>query len=148
MKGNSSQLRKGRFSEPERIYLVTFSTYQREPLFDCFTCGRIVVNSIRYQENRCHTLAFTVMPDHVHWLLQLNTVPLKALVHSVKSYSSNQINHHLMKKGTVWQPGFHDHALRKEEALLHLARYVILNPVRAGLVRSIREYPLWDAVWL
>jgi REP element-mobilizing transposase RayT len=47
-----------------------------------------------------------------------------------------------------WQEGFHDHALRREEDLRDIARYIVLNPVRAGLVRNIREYPLWDAVWL
>jgi len=148
MKGNSSLLRKGRYSEPGRIYLVTFTTNQRKPIFNNFSCGRIVVNSIRYQDARCSSLAYTVMPDHVHWLLQLKQTPLNTLVHSVKSYSSRQINNQLNGSGNIWQQGFHDHALRKEEDLKQFARYVILNPVRAGLVKSIREYSLWDAVWL
>lgn len=147
MKRNSS-LRKGRFSEPGRIYLVTFVTQDRKPIFYNFSCGRIVVNSIRHQESRSKTLAYTVMPDHVHWLLQLQETPLKILIHSVKSYSSLQINKQLNGTGRVWQQGFHDHALRKEEDLKHLARYVILNPVRAKLVKSVREYSLWDAMWL
>jgi putative transposase len=32
--------------------------------------------------------------------------------------------------------------------LRNLARYVVANPLRAGLVDSIRDYPHWDAVWL
>jgi len=48
----------------------------------------------------------------------------------------------------VWQPGFHDHALRKEEDVRAVARYVVANPLRAGLVQRIGDYPHWNAIWL
>lgn len=48
----------------------------------------------------------------------------------------------------VWQRGFHDRALRQEEDLIATARYVVANPLRAGLVDRIGDYPWWDAVWL
>ena len=48
----------------------------------------------------------------------------------------------------VWQRGYHDHAVRREEDIKSLARYVIANPVRAGLSYSVGSYPHWDAAWL
>jgi len=48
----------------------------------------------------------------------------------------------------VWMSGFHEQALRKEEDLAAVARYVVANPLRAGLVDKLANYPLWDAVWL
>ena len=45
-------------------------------------------------------------------------------------------------------PGFHDHALREEENLLHAARYIVANLKRAGLVQRVSDYPYWDAIWL
>jgi len=48
----------------------------------------------------------------------------------------------------VWQRGFHDHAVRREEDLQALARYVVANPVRAGLVQRTGLYPHWDAIWV
>ena len=39
-------------------------------------------------------------------------------------------------------------ARRREEDLQDVARYVVRNPIRAGLVRSVHEYSLWDAVWI
>jgi hypothetical protein len=48
----------------------------------------------------------------------------------------------------VWQAGFHDHALRADESVVSIGEYVIHNPVRAGLVASVDDYPLWDAAWL
>ena len=89
------------------------------------------------------TLAFVVMPDHVHWLMRLlGTVSLGELVRRFKAKVS------LALGKSVWQRGFHDHALRRDEDLVAVARYVVANPVRAGLVRHIGDYPHWNAVWL
>ena len=43
---------------------------------------------------------------------------------------------------------FHDHALRANEDLRQAARYVIANPIRAGLVRRVGDYPFWNAIWV
>ncbi len=48
----------------------------------------------------------------------------------------------------LWQKGFHDRALRREEDLVTVARYVVANPLRAGLVEKLGDYPLWDAIWV
>lgn len=48
----------------------------------------------------------------------------------------------------VWSRAFHDHAVRREEDLDAMARYVIGNPVRAGLAADVMGYPYWDAAWL
>jgi REP element-mobilizing transposase RayT len=48
----------------------------------------------------------------------------------------------------VWARGFHDRALRREEDVLHAARYVVMNPIRAGLVKRMGDYPYWNAIWL
>ncbi|MNN75503.1 hypothetical protein D3C81_1918110 [compost metagenome] len=52
------------------------------------------------------------------------------------------------RTGKVWQSGYHDHALRRDEDLKAAARYLVANPLRAGLVKSVRDYPFWNAVWL
>ena len=44
----------------------------------------------------------------------------------------------------MWQPGFYDHRLRNEHDLQRQARYIIENPVRAGLAGYAEGYPyLW-----
>lgn len=51
-------------------------------------------------------------------------------------------------QGTCWQPAFHDHALRKDEDRINVARYIVANPLRAGLVERLGDYPHWDSIWL
>jgi REP element-mobilizing transposase RayT len=83
------------------------------------------------------------MPNHLHWLMELNDrCSLSEVVGAIKSVSAHRIGH------SLWQQGFHDHALRKEENILHVARYVVANPLRSGLVARLGDYPYWDAMWL
>ena len=83
------------------------------------------------------------MPDHLHWLMQLGAEhSLSRTVGAIKSVSAHTI------PSLRWQTGFHDHAVRKEEDLRELARYIVLNPVRARLVNKVSDYPHWDAIWL
>ena len=146
---HSRDLRKGRHSEPNRIYLVTTITHQRQPLFLNFYAGRKVVHALRHEEQRAETLAYVVMPDHLHWLLRLESeATLERVVRNVKAFSARRINEAVERRGPVWQPGYHDRALRWEKNLVKLARYVVANPLRAGLVKRVGDYPLWDAVWL
>ena len=96
------------------------------------------------------TLAFVVMPDHIHWLFVLaKNISLSSVVANMKRHSARQINKSCGCQGSrIWQRGFHDHALRREEDVIHVARYIVANPLRAGLVSRIGDYSLWDAAWL
>lgn len=143
-------LRQGRHSEEGRLYLLTTVVRNREPLFGQFVVGRVVVSELRdaTDEGWVNSLAWVVMPDHLHWLVELRSHSLTALMRRVKGRSARAINAHLGRQGPVWQGGCHDRALRQEEDLQDLARYVVANPLRAGLVRRIGDYPLWDALWV
>jgi len=144
-------LRRGRVSESGRVYLVTAVTHGRKPLFADFHCARSLVRCLRHMQaaGRAETYCFVVMPDHLHWLLALGEgQELSALVQATKSYCARQVNALRRENGPVWQAGFHDHALRAEEDVVAVARYLVANPVRAGLVGRVGDYPLWDARWL
>ena len=107
--------------------------------------ARHVVHTLRTSDQLGHssTLAYVVMPDHLHWLFVLGeSQSLSATVAAVKSISARNIGER------VWQTGFHDYGVRREDDLKRLARYVVANPLRAGLVDEIGAYPHWDAVWL
>jgi len=148
---HSKHLRKGRWSEADRPYLVTTRTFDRTPIFRNLFFGRILVNSLRWSDHRkrTRTWCFVVMPDHLHWLFTLgDATTLAHTVSSVKKFSAREINRLREERGPIWQDGYHDRAIRRDESLRQAARYVVTNPLRAGLVRSVRDYALWDARWL
>jgi putative transposase len=144
-KPHGKDLRKGRFSEPNRIYLITTVTKNRKRVFEDFYAARCLVSILRQEQclERAETLAYVIMPDHLHWLMSLGqSLALSAVVGAVKSLTAHRL------KEVIWQRGFHDHAVRSEEDLPEMARYIVANPLRAGLVTKIGDYPHWDAKWL
>ena len=146
-----SDLLRGRAPIGWQTYLVTTVTRGRTPLFANLNLGRIVVRTLHRPAiaTGAATLSYVVMPDHLHWLVQLHPQrDLSSVVKAVKGNSALEINRVRRTRGPVWQVGFHDHALRREEDLQDVARYVVCNPVRAGLVRRVDDYSLWDAVWV
>jgi len=146
----SRDLRKGRYSEPGRIYLLTTVTRERRPLFREFSLARCCIQAMRFEHERgvVNSLAFVVMPDHLHWLVELHQGDLADLMKSFKCRVTSQANRRGGLSGSIWHSGYHDHALRKEEDLVTMARYLVANPLRAGLVKKLNDYPHWDAVWL
>jgi REP element-mobilizing transposase RayT len=146
----SHRLRAGRYAEPNRIYLLTTNTLDRKPIFANFSLGRLVVHQFRRAQNvgLAKSLAWVVMPDHFHWLIELENCSLRRLMGETKSLIARDVNLSLNRSGALWQQGFHDRALRREDDLVQMARYVVANPLRAGLVEKLGDYPLWDAIWI
>ena len=140
---HSHALRQGRHPLAGYCYLVTAVTRGRRPRFLQYQPAACACRCF-YADSVCQhgrTLAFVVMPDHIHWLLQVEG-SLSEAVRIYKALVSCQVG------ARLWQDGFHDHGLRREEDLRRVARYIVANPLRAGLVDNILDYPYWDAVWL
>jgi REP element-mobilizing transposase RayT len=90
------------------------------------------------------------MPDHLHLLVELGDAePLAALMRRVKSVTGRVARESgASRGGATWMRGYHERFVRDGPGREAAARYIVANPVRAGLVGSCREYPYWDAIWL
>lgn len=121
----SSRLRKGRTSIPGQIYLVTTTTLDRQRVFDDFEAACTLCQTLhRLAElELVRNLCFVVMPDHLHWLFALgNKHDLSTVARMAKNNSARALG------GSIWQPGFHDRAIRREADILPAARYIVANP--------------------
>ena len=147
-----SDLTKGRHSENWRAYFVTTVLAERERCyFGDFSSARLVIAEMQglHTSGAVHSLAWVVMPDHVHWLFQLGeSTTLASVVKGFKARSAHRVNRYLNRRGGLWQKAYYDHAVREEEDIRAIARYIVANPLRAGLVENIGDYPHWDAIWL
>lgn len=139
-----NDLRKGRVSQSGQAYHITTVTQNRTAYFSSLDKGRKVVRQLMalQAEGRAETLCYVVMPDHLHWLMVLHEGKLAEAMKLLKGRSVHAIGN------TVWQENYFDHAVRQDEDLRKLARYIVANPLRANLVERIGDYSLWDAVWL
>jgi REP element-mobilizing transposase RayT len=97
-------------------------------------------DGLRYQ-----LLAWCVMPNHVHALIETwERWPLAGVVHSWKSYTAHQANRILNRCGVFWQREYHDRYIRNAEHYRETLRYIEDNPVKAGLVEQASEWP-WSS---
>ena len=144
----SSALRKGRKSIKHQRYLLTAVAYDREPLFLKSKAAHTILKCLHNldKDNRIVLDLAVVMPDHVHFMAQLISGSLAQLMHSLKSFSANQINIALNRNRKVWQSQYYDHAVREGE-FEKLAYYCLNNPARKGLVTTFRDYPFWYCRW-
>lgn len=103
----------------------------------------VLVDTLRFIERSgfSRSLAWVVMPDHLHWLMELQKGTLAQCMAVLKSRSSRLLNRQLGRKGPLWQHGYHDHAVRTDESLHEKAMYILANPVRAGLAGELGKYP-------
>ena len=146
-----NDLAKGRCSIENQVYFVTAVVNQRRPVFEDFYFFLNVIANMKLEHTRgsVDSIAWIVMPDHFHWLFALNHGnELAKVIKAFKGRSARDLNKYLGTRGSFWQHAYYDHALRKDEDIKQVARYIVANPLRAGLVEKIEDYPHWDAIWL
>lgn len=64
---------------------------------------------------------------------------------SLKGYTAHEANKILNRTGQFWEEESYDHEVRNDEELDRIVKYVLNNPVKAGLVKDWRE---WQWSWL
>ncbi|GHE85908.1 REP-associated tyrosine transposase [Thalassotalea profundi] len=147
-----NDLRKGRFSQPKAEYFITFNTHNRQDIFTNYKIAQLFCKQIVINEQKHHRkwLTWVLMPDHFHGLLRLGEkeILLSKVIAELKGSTAYIINAELDRKGKLWQTSFYDHALRKEESRKNIARYIVANPLRKGLVKDIKNYPYWNSIYL
>ena len=95
--------------------------------------AEVVANAIKhFDDDRYRLCAWCVMPNHVHVVIQ-TFERIDDMVHSWKSYSSKQANRILRREGKFWQDDYFDRMMRSPEDLQRTTKYVLDNPLKAGL---------------
>ena len=129
------------------LYFVTACTYRRQRLFEDQNVHRAFVQFCsRGVEQGCRVGRYVLMPDHVHVFVSFSKADISSLnrlsgwVKALKGCLS--MIWRLQKKASpYWQKGFFDHIIRSGESYAEKWRYVVENPVRAGLVHNWEKWP-------
>src|SRR5690606_14750828 len=132
-------------------HFLTYCTFARARVFTT----RDIVALVNAQflraaiENSVDVLTYCFMPDHVHLLVEGADpgADAKAFIARSKQYSGYR--YRARTGGRLWQRDSFDRVLRDTEGTIAVARYILGNPVRAGLVNRPLDYPFtgsfaWD----
>jgi REP element-mobilizing transposase RayT len=79
---------------------------------------------------------YVLMPDHVHLIVTVSSLSETTVGSWVKAFKAM-----IAKREFRWQAGFFDHVLRSDESRSEKWEYIRRNPVRAGFVERIDEWP-------
>jgi putative transposase len=124
-------------------YFVTICTANRA---DVFRSARAVDPMVALLLHSAAAMdfaaaAYCFMPDHLHVLLVAES-DHAALLECVRRFKQlSAFDYRRQTGGALWQAGYFEHALRGSEQTDAVARYILENPVRAGLCRAFQEYP-------
>jgi len=101
---------------------------------------------LHFDGQRYQMLAWCVMPNHVHALIESREgFPVPALLQVWKSFTARKANRVLNRAGTLWQRDYHDRYIRNTEHFLDAIGYIEGNPVKAGLISRPQEWPFSSA---
>lgn len=112
-----------------KFTLKSFSDFTRRKKFD-------YKNIIYPIENtHCKVLSYCIMPDHYHFLIKiLNNGVFSKLINTIEDSYSRYFNIKFNRKGPLWQNCFKSVEIKSNEQLLHVSRYIHLNPTTNRLV--------------
>jgi REP element-mobilizing transposase RayT len=138
-------------SAPGQTYVLTVPTLYRRPVFRDDDAARAVcrIHVAAWPWRDSLLRAWVLMPDHWHGMVTLGERDtLSTLVGRFKAITSRAVEDRHRVNGWLWGRGFSDHRLPPGADPVAEARYLVANPLRAGLVSTLGDYPYWNAAWL
>lgn len=92
-------------------------------------------------ENLVQIIAYCIMPTHFHFILkQLRNNGITKFIGNLLNSYSRYFNLKRKRKGPLWVGPFKNVPVKTDEQLMHLTRYIHLNPVTASLVKKPNEW--------
>jgi REP element-mobilizing transposase RayT len=127
------------YAQPGTVALLTVCTHEHRPVFADPHQASLVTGQIRLLHGEdWRVLGYTVMPDHVHLLVLNLGGSLLDFMRLLKGRTSKALRG--QAPSPLWQRSFHDHVLRRNEDITGSLRYLLENPVRAGLAKDWTAY--------
>jgi putative transposase len=124
-------------------YFLTFCTHERHHVFVRADCVAVVHLQFLRAATGSHmsVLAYCFMPNHVHLLVEGCTDDADGRLFIARAKQLSGFHFERQFGVPLWQAFGFERPLRSDECALRVARYILENPIRAGLARHVYEYP-------
>ena len=124
-------------------FSVSLATTERASVFTEPEAVETCLSTLKKTATRYEATvyAYCFMPDHLHLLVStpsgVNFIDFMRYFKQLSTYRLSRPS----RSRRLWQARFYDHALRLDEDIVNVARYIFDNPVRAGIVPDAASYP-------
>ncbi|HMO05687.1 MAG TPA: transposase [Kiritimatiellia bacterium] len=130
------------YANTGNIFFVTICVSPRRPVFVSPDRNDVVVKTIKdlQNEHAWGVYLYCIMPDHLHLVVNPGASGLSQAIRRLKGRLTPWWRQHGDGR-PLWQGGYFDHRLRSTESFTDKGRYIMQNPVRAGLVMHEKDWP-------
>ena len=128
---------------------LTLTTIANAPLFADFWAARALIQKMRSleQQKALHSLAWSLVPDQLQWLIITEDDALQPIILSLEIHAIRALKP-IGHQGPVWQRPNPPRLLQPLEPPRTIARHILAAPYRSGLVDRPGDHPHWDSTWL
>ncbi len=135
-----------RIEFPDALYHVTARGDRREDIFEDDDDRRAFLQTLSQVVSQFNWLcyAYCLMDNHYHLLIQTPDGNLSKGMRQLNGVYTQASNRRHQRVGHLFQGRFKAILVDSDAYLLELARYVVLNPVRAGMVKKAAQWP-WSS---
>ena len=143
-------LSKDQLTRQKYLQTRAIQQYLDRGLGECWLSNPLIADTVSnalhfFNNKRYESHAFSIMPNHVHWLFTpVEDFRLARILHGLKSYTANEANKILQRAGRFWEKEYYDHMVRDVEQFGKIVIYILENPVKAGLCN---EWSDWKWSW-
>lgn len=106
-----------------------------------FFCSRLKSATDRFA---CSVHLFCLMTNHVHIVIETSHISLSKIMQSINASYAGYIHRELEAKGTLYEDRYKAKEVTDDRYMIELCHYVHKNPVEAGIVKHINDYP-WSS---
>lgn len=135
-----------RVEYPGAVYHITSRGNERKNIFRNDGDRNLFLNVLRQINSRFHWLChgYALMGNHYHLLIETPEPNLSRGMRQLNGVYTQEINRIHQRSGHLFQGRFKAIVIDKDEYLLEVNRYIVLNPVRAGIEKMPEEW-VWSS---
>lgn len=135
-----------RIEYPGAVYHITSRGNARQDIYNDDEDREKFLSILSLVTERFHWIchSYCLMDNHYHLLMETPLPNLSAGMRQLNGIYTQAFNRHHQRVGHLFQGRFKAIVVEKQAHLLELSRYIILNPVKAGMVQHPEDYP-WSS---
>ena len=120
------------------LYHITTRGNERKAIFKDDTDRQLFLNTLAQVNQRFHWLchAYCLMDNHYHLVIETPDANLSKGMRQLNGVYTQTFNRRHRRVGHLFQGRFKGILIQKDSHFLEVSRYVVLNPVAAGMVKG------------
>ena len=144
MNGELTMAKKKLIWYPGAMYHVTSRGNRKSDIFkdeqDYLIYLEVVKEALEYYKNSYEVIAYTLMTNHVHLQIKTKDIHIWYLMSRINKNYARNFNNKYNFVGHVFQSRYNGELIDSDKYVLQASRYIHLNPVRANLVATPKNY--------